>query len=75
MSDKTAKVILAYPTTINGRDYQPDDVVELPLKADYTEPSATQFVIDGRARWADADAVPKAAKKVAARATNTTQEG
>jgi hypothetical protein len=43
----TAKVELAYPATVDGKDYAPDDVVEL----DRVE--ARQYVQEGRARWHD----------------------
>lgn len=54
---KTAKVYLASPMTIDGRDYQPDDVVELPRDEDRTKrfPVARELVRTGRARWHEDD--------------------
>ena len=80
---KTAKVYLAAPMTIDGRDYQPDDVVELPRDEDRTKkfPVARELVRTGRARWhedddpanqAPADAAPKTRRS---RAAATAQEG
>lgn len=59
MSEKTAQVELAYPMTIGGRDYQPDDVVDLPYDTNHDGPTALQLVRDGRARWHGEDPTPK----------------
>lgn len=47
------KVELAYPMTINGVDYEPDSVVELPYLEDRENggPVAKDLVRTGRARW------------------------
>ncbi len=77
MSDSTVKVTLAYPMTINGRDYQPDDVVELPHKDNRDGgPTAFQLVKDGRGRYTEPESTTKTAKRSrAAASANTSQEG
>lgn len=75
MSD-AIKVTLAYPMTINGRDYQPEDVVELPHKEDREGgTTAIQLVRDGRARYTEPDKTTTAKRSRATAGSTTSQEG
>lgn len=49
-SEDVRQVVLAYPRTVDGRDYGPDETVSLPAEG---QEGAKQLVRDGRARWAD----------------------
>jgi hypothetical protein len=81
-NQETAKVELAYPMTLAGKDHAPDEVVELPYKEDREGGiTALQLVRDGRARWAGDDEASarssrKASKSAPASATTkSTKEG
>lgn len=70
---ETAKVELAYPMTLAGKDHAPDEVVELPYKEDREGgPTALQLVRDGRARWHGGDeASARSSRKGRTSATST----
>lgn len=49
----TQQVVLAHPMEINGKQYQADDVVEVPAtqgNGRYGTPNAAQLIRDGHAR-------------------------